>query len=72
MNELSFLRTWLPYIYLYVAGGLIFGGGMVFITYSGAINLKRARHQWWYKVLFFGFFYYLALHGIAILAALYL
>ena len=72
MNDLSFARTWLPFIYLYVAGGIIFFGGILLIFKAKSIKIRRATHKKWFIVLLFGYFYYLALHGILTLAALYL
>ena len=72
MNDLSFFRTWLPFIYLYGAGGVIFLGGMVYIVYSKALDLKRPKDKYWFKILIFGFLFYFSLHGVLILAALYL
>lgn len=68
----SFSHTWLPYIYLYGVGGSFFLFGMALIKKAGAIDLKKKRHRFWYRVLIFGFFYFMAMHAIWILAALYL
>lgn len=67
-----FFQTWLPYIYLYGVGGLLFGIGLVVIRKSGALNLELKRHRYWYKVMVFGFFYFMILHAVLTLAALYL
>ncbi|MBT5355610.1 MAG: hypothetical protein HOK95_03330 [Candidatus Marinimicrobia bacterium] len=68
--ELSFARTWLPYIYLYGVGGIIFLTGMFIIFKSKSINIVRPRHKKWFGVLIFGFLWYMFLHGFSILAAL--
>jgi hypothetical protein len=68
----SFTHTWLPYIYLYGLGGIFFISGMLLVKKAGAIDLTKKRHRYWYKVLIFGFFYFMILHAIWILAAMYL
>jgi len=67
----SISHTWLPLLYLYGFGGLFFFGGMILIKKSNAIDLKKKRHRFWYKVLIFGFFYFVAFHTITTIAALY-
>ncbi len=37
----SFFDTWLPFIYLYVVGGIFFLVGMIIVRKSGALNLKE-------------------------------
>jgi hypothetical protein len=68
----SFTHTWLPYIYLYGLGGIFFISGMLLVKKAGAIDLTKKRHRYWYKVLIFGFFYFMILHAVWILAAMYL
>ena len=68
----SFFNSWLPFIYLYGVGGIFFFTGMYLIKKSGAIDLTIKRHRFWYKVMFFGFFYFVLLHLILTLVALYL
>lgn len=67
----SITHTWLPLIYLYGVGGIFFLIGMIIIKKSGAINLQRKRHRYWYRVLIFGYFYFVALHTFFTLIALY-
>ncbi len=67
---LDFAQTWLPYIYLYGAGGLAFVVGMVLILRTGALNPERRRHSRWLRVLLFGFVFYAGLHAAFILLAL--
>ena len=68
---LSFFDSWLPFIYLYGVGGFFFLVGMIIVRRSGAINLSIKRHKFWYRVLIFGFFYFVALHAFFIILALY-
>jgi hypothetical protein len=67
-----FSNTWLPFIYLYGVGGLFFLTGMVIIRKAKAINFKRKRHRYWWRILIAGFIYFMVLHAFLILAALYL
>jgi hypothetical protein len=67
----SFSHSWLPFIYLYVGGGIIFFSGMYMIQKSKALDLRLNRNKWWRKVLYFGFFYFLIIHAVLIITALY-
>ena len=69
---LDFFNVWLPYIYLYVGGGICFLAGMIYIRKAKAIDMRLKRDRFWWKVMIFGFFYFMAFHGILIIAALYL
>lgn len=64
-------HTWLPLLYLYGVGGLFFWIGMILIRKSKAIDLSKKRHRFWYKVLIFGFFYFVAFHVLTTIVALY-
>ncbi|MCF7824416.1 MAG: hypothetical protein K9N35_09635 [Candidatus Marinimicrobia bacterium] len=70
MHELTFFRTWLPVIYLYGVGGIIFLSGMVIIYKAKSIKLERPMHKKWFYVLIFGFVYYLGIHVFLTYAAL--
>jgi len=70
MHEMNFFRTWLPVIYLYGAGGIIFLAGMVIIVKAKTIKLERKIHKRWFYVLIFGFVYYLGIHVFLTYAAL--
>ncbi|MEW6196770.1 MAG: hypothetical protein AB1521_16610 [Bacteroidota bacterium] len=67
----SFSHSWLPYIYLYVAGGFFFFFGMYIIHKSNSLDLRLKKNRWWRKVLYFGFFYFMIIHAILIIAAIY-
>jgi len=67
----SFFNSWLPFIYLYVVGGIFFYSGIFLIKKTGAIDLTIKRHKFWYKVMIFGFFYFVLLHFILNVIALY-
>ncbi|GBD90381.1 hypothetical protein BMS3Abin04_01098 [bacterium BMS3Abin04] len=64
-------HTWIPLLYLYGVGGIFFLIGMIIIRKSGAINLKLKRHRYWYRVLIFGYFYFLIFHTFFTLVGLY-
>lgn len=70
MHELTFFRTWLPVIYLYGAGGIIFFGGVILILKAKTIKLERPMHRRWFYILFFGYFYYLGIHSLLTYAAM--
>ncbi|MDD3557481.1 MAG: hypothetical protein PHW27_02820 [Melioribacteraceae bacterium] len=66
----SFFNVWLPFIYLYGVGGIFFTIGMYLAKKTGGYDPKKPKHRYWYKVLFYGFFYFMALHLFFILLAL--
>jgi hypothetical protein len=68
---LTFFDVWLPYIYLYGAGGIFFIIGLLITKKAGAMNLNRKYHRYWFKVLIFGFIWFMMIHFILIIAALY-
>ncbi len=67
---LTFKDTWLPFIYLYGVGGIFFFFGMNLIRKTGGVDLKRKKHRYWYKVMFWGYFYFMLMHAVLILLAL--
>ena len=67
---LDFTRTWLPFIYLYGVGGIIFILGMNLVLKSGSLDLKRRLHRIWLFILFLGFSWYVVIHSTVSLAAL--
>lgn len=67
---LPFTHTWLPFIYLYSLGGILFLIGVIITYRMGSLDLKRKHHRKWFGLLFFGFLYYMALHSFLNLAAL--
>ena len=67
-----FENTWLPFIYLYGVGGIFFLTGMILIRKTGGVDFSKKHHRFYYKVMIFGFFYFVILHALLILAALYL
>jgi len=66
----DFSRTWLPFIYLYGVGGIIFLLGMFLVLKSDSLNLKRSHHRIWLFILFLGFAWYVVIHSTVSLAAL--
>jgi len=65
-----FSHSWLPFIYLYGLGGLLFISGIIITLKSGSFNLKNHVHQQWLWVLVFGFIWYMTMHGVLTLVAL--
>uniref|UniRef100_A0A7V2ZJC6 Uncharacterized protein n=1 Tax=Ignavibacterium album TaxID=591197 RepID=A0A7V2ZJC6_9BACT len=68
----SFFQTWLPFIYLYVIGGIFFFSGMYIIIKSGSLNPQKRHHKFWIRFLFGGYFFFLIIHAFLIISALYL
>lgn len=68
----SFFNSWLPFIYLYVGGGVFFLAGMILIRKTKAIDMRLKRDRYWWKVMIFGYLYFMAIHAFLIIAALYL
>ena len=67
---MPFSHTWLPYIYLYGVGGLLFGSGLLITIKSGSLDLKRQGHKMWLAILIFGFIWFMVMHAVWNLAAL--
>tara|TARA_B100000214_G_scaffold372286_1_gene350252 strand:+ start:3229 stop:3441 length:213 start_codon:yes stop_codon:yes gene_type:complete len=67
---LDFVRTWLPFIYLYGVGGFAFLVGIFLVVKTNALDLNDPRHHKWFVILLFGFFYYVGIHATFILMAL--
>ncbi|NWF51138.1 MAG: hypothetical protein HXY49_11425 [Ignavibacteriaceae bacterium] len=67
----SFSHSWLPFIYLYAAGGFFFLAGLLIVQKAKGLNTNRKAHRKWRRVLIFGYFYFMLIHAILIIAALY-
>jgi hypothetical protein len=67
---MPFSHAWLPYIYLYGVGGLLFGSGLIITLKSGSLDLKRPGHKAWLAILLFGFIWFMVMHALWNLAAL--
>ena len=67
---MPFSHAWLPYIYLYGVGGLLFTIGLVVTIKSGSLDLKRSGHKMWLAILIFGFIWFMVMHALWNLAAL--
>ena len=67
----SFFDSWLPFIYLYGGGGIFFLIGIIITKKAGALDLTKKKHRYWFKILLFGFFWFMAIHLALIIAALY-
>jgi len=65
-----FSHSWLPYIYQYGLGALVFAIGLWITLRSGSFTPSLPRHRKWLVVLLLGFVWYLVLHGALTLAAL--
>ncbi|MBU0528374.1 hypothetical protein KKF86_01275 [bacterium] len=67
---MPFSHAWLPYIYLYGVGGLLFAIGLIVTIKSGSLDLKRQHHKNWLLILIFGFIWFMVMHALWNLAAL--
>lgn len=65
-----FSHSWLPYIYQYGLGGVIFVIGLWITLKSGCFDPARPKHRKWLVVLILGFVWYMVLHGAMTWAAL--
>ena len=65
-----FSHSWLPFIYLYGFGGLLFVFGIIITLKAGSFDLRRHTHKKWMWVLIFGFVWYASMHVLLTLAAL--
>ena len=65
-----FSHSWLPLMYQYGFGILIFGGGLftIFRAYDG--NQFWKEHKIWMQVLVWGFIYIFSIHLLMTLSAL--
>ena len=70
METLPFTHVWLPYIYLYFCGGLLFFFGIIVTVKSGSLSLKRKKHQIWMVVLMFGLLWFMVMHACWTFAAI--
>ena len=65
-----FSHSWLPFIYLYGLGGILFIAGIIITMKAGSFDLKRPKHKKWMWILIFGFFWYFIMHALMTWAAL--
>ena len=65
-----FSHSWLPFIYLYGLGGLLFVAGIIITLKSGSFDLSRYAHRKWMWILLFGFVWYFTMHALMTWAAL--
>lgn len=61
---------WTSYFYKYGFGAIFFFVGVFIVLKGGACNLKRGHDRFWFRFLILGFFWYLAMHGLWIVASL--
>ena len=65
-----FSHSWLPFMYQYGLGGLLFIAGIIITIRSGSLNLNKTSHWRWFWTLIFGLAWYMSLHASLTLAAL--
>lgn len=66
----DFSHSWLPYLYQYGLGAIIFVVGLIITLKSGSFELRRKGHRRWMGILILGFIWYAAVHAAMTLAAL--
>jgi len=67
----SFSHSWLPFLYLYGVGGVFFLSGLIIIHKSKSLDPQLKADRKWRRILIFGFFYFMLIHTILTIAALY-
>jgi len=65
-----FSHSWLPFMYLYGLGGLLFIAGIFITIKSGSLNPNKLSHWRWFWTLIFGFVWYMCIHASLNLAGL--
>jgi len=65
-----FSHSWLPFMYLYGLGGILFISGILITIRSGSLDLSSISHWRWLWTLIFGLVWYMSIHASLILAAL--
>lgn len=66
----EFKQNWLPLIYLYGVGGIIFLSGLYIILKGKALDITKKRGKLWLKILIGGFLYFFFIHFFLTLSAL--
>ncbi|MBM4175696.1 MAG: hypothetical protein FJ213_05925 [Ignavibacteria bacterium] len=65
------LEIWISYFYMYLVGGIFFVIGLLITHKAGSMTLKKKNHRYYFRLLIFGFFYFMILHALLIFAGLY-
>ncbi len=65
-----FSHSWLPFMYQYGLGGLLFIAGIIITIRSGSLNLNKTSDWRWFWTLIFGLAWYMCIHASLNLAAL--
>ena len=65
-----FSHSWLPFMYLYGLGGLLFIAGIFITIKSGSLNPNKLSHWRWFWTLIFGLVWYMCIHASLNLAGL--
>ena len=65
-----FSHSWLPFMYQYGLGGLLFIAGIMITIRSGSLNPNKISHWRWFWALIFGLVWYMCIHASLTLSAL--
>ena len=57
-------NPWIPYLYQYIVGGLLFAFGILVPVAKGVLGYKKQEDRWTLRILILGFVVYAAIHGI--------
>lgn len=63
-------HSWLPYLYQYGLGAIIFIVGLVITLKSGSFDPRQRVHRRWLSILVVGFIWFVTFHGALTAAAL--
>ncbi|MGH7771149.1 MAG: hypothetical protein ACREQA_02800 [Candidatus Binatia bacterium] len=61
-------ERWIPWLYQYGVGGLIFFATLWLVIRTGALQPRNRTDRWLLTLLLAGFFVFLAVHGLWIAA----
>jgi hypothetical protein len=65
MIDLSAMESpWIPYVYQYILGGILFALGILIPLNKKALRLKRQEDRWTLRFLIVGFIIYATVHAV--------
>jgi len=70
-DSLGAVSIWVPLIYQYTVGGLLFAIGILLAVRHRACDLRRSIDRFWLAVLFAGIGLYFAVHLTVYLLAIF-
>lgn len=61
-EDFSFSRVWLPYIYLYGFGGIVFLLGVYTIKRQKTVDEENPKEKFFFRLLFYGYAWFMGIH----------